>query len=156
MTTPTSSPTRSGGLWQTAWRLGPAGVWALLGAATVWVLAFNPTDRIADPTGPCLWHALTRINGPTCGGTRMFWYLIHGNLVQAARHHLVALVGLLYGLYALVAWTVAAYGGRKLLLWRPSGRAVAVYLVVFVLYAVVLRNLPWQPFAWFDIPNLDR
>jgi len=27
---------------------------------------------------------------------------------------------------------------------------------VFVLYAVVLRNLPWQPFAWFDIPNLDR
>jgi hypothetical protein len=22
-------------------------------------------------------------------------------------------------------------------------------------YAVVLRNLPWQPFACFDIPNLD-
>jgi hypothetical protein len=137
------------------WRLGPVGVWLFLAAAAAWVLIFNPTDRVADPTGPCLWHALTGINGPTCCGTRMFYHLIHGNLVQAARHHLAALVGLLYGLYALVAWTLAS-AGRRLPLWWPGGRAVAVYLAAFLLYAVVLRNLPWQPFAWFDIPNLDR
>lgn len=137
------------------WRLGPVGVWLFLAAVAAWVLIFNPTDRVADPTGPCLWHALTGINGPTCGGTRMFYHLIHGNLVQAARHHLAALVGLLYGLYALVAWTLAS-AGRRLPLWRPGGRAVAVYLAAFLLYAVVLRNLPWQPFVWFDIPNLDR
>lgn len=138
------------------WRLGPAGVRLLLGAAAAWVLTFNPTDRIADPTGPCLWHALTGINGPTCGGTRMFWYLIHGNLAQAARHHLAALIGLLYGLYALVVWTAAAYAGRRLPLWRPGRTTIAVYIGLFLLYAVVLRNLPWQPFAWFNIPNLDR
>lgn len=34
---------------------------------------------------------LTGINGPTCGGTRLVWYLLHGDLVQTARHHLVAL-----------------------------------------------------------------
>jgi hypothetical protein len=28
------------------------------------------------------------------------------------------------------------------------------YAAAWLLYAVVLRNLPWQPFAWFDIPNL--
>jgi Protein of unknown function (DUF2752) len=136
------------------WRLGPAGVWLTLGAATAWVLAFNPTDRTPDPTGPCLWHMLTGINGPTCGGTRMFWYLLHGNLVQAARHHLAALIGLLYGLYALTVWTVNTYGGRRLPLWRPGRAATAGYIGFFFLYAVVLRNLPWQPFAWFDIPNL--
>jgi hypothetical protein len=85
----------------------------------------------------------------------MFWYLLHGNLIQAARHHLAALVGLLYGLYALVAWTVAAYTIRRLRLWRPSAKAIAVYIGLFLLYAVLLRNLPWQPFGWFDIPNLD-
>jgi Protein of unknown function (DUF2752) len=138
------------------WRVGPVGSWLTLAAAAAWVLLFNPTDRVADPTGPCLWHAVTGINGPTCGGTRMFWYLLHGNLIQAARHHLAALVGLLYGLYALVAWTLGAYASRRLPLWKPSNQAFAIYIALFLLYAVVLRNLPWQPFAWFDIPNLDN
>jgi Protein of unknown function (DUF2752) len=40
------------------------------------VLAYNPTDRIPDPTGPCTWHALFGIDGPGCGGTRMLWYLL--------------------------------------------------------------------------------
>ncbi|MEV0271471.1 DUF2752 domain-containing protein [Hamadaea sp. NPDC050747] len=136
-------------------RWAPVAVWLLLAVAAGWVLAHNPTDRIPDPTGPCLWHALTGINGPTCGGTRMFWYLIHGNLVQAARHHLAALAGMMYGLYALLAWTIAGFGGRRLPLWRPGGKAIAAYLLLFLLYAVVLRNLPWAPFSWFDIPNLD-
>jgi hypothetical protein len=136
-------------------RLGPAGVWLLLGAATAWVLMFNPTDHAMDPTGPCLWHAVTGINGPTCGGTRMFWYLIHGNIIQAARHHLAALIGLLYGLYALTVWTVAAYTARRLPLWRPGPKAIGLYIALFLLYAVVLRNLHWQPFAWFNIPNLN-
>jgi hypothetical protein len=137
-------------------RVSPAGAWLTLAAAAAWVLLLNPTDRVADPTGPCLWHAVTGINGPTCGGTRMFWYLLHGNLIQAARHHLAALVGLLYGLYALIAWTLAAYAGRRLPLWKPSNQAFAIYIALFLLYAVALRNLPWQPFAWFDIPNLDN
>jgi hypothetical protein len=136
-------------------RLTPLTVWAFLAAATVWVLAFNPTDRLADPTGPCLWHALTGINGPTCGGTRMFYYLIHGNLVQAARHHLAALIGMLYGGYALVAWSASWWFGKKLPLWRLGRWAIGAYIAFFFIYAVVLRNLPWQPFAWFNIPNLD-
>ncbi|HCT77604.1 MAG TPA: DUF2752 domain-containing protein [Micromonosporaceae bacterium] len=136
------------------YRIGPAGIWLLLAAAAAWVLTFNPTDRIADPTGPCLWHALTGINGPTCGGTRMFFYLIHGNLIEAARHHLAALAGLLYGLYSLVVWTVHAYTGRALPWWKPGTKTIAVYIGLFLLYAVVLRNLPWPPFAWFNISNL--
>ena len=130
-------------------RFTPLGVWAVLGAATAFVLTFNPTDRLGDPTGPCLWHTLTGIDGPTCGGTRMFWYLIHGNPVQSARHHLAALVGLLYGGYALVAWTSAWLVGRQLPLWRPSTRIWIIYGAVFLLYSVVLRNLPWPPFTWF-------
>jgi hypothetical protein len=46
-------------------RLSPVGVWLLLGAAAAWVLTFNPTDSVPDPTGACLWHALTGISGPS-------------------------------------------------------------------------------------------
>jgi hypothetical protein len=135
-------------------RYSPLAVWAALGAAAAFVLTFDPTDQVADPTGPCLWHSATGIAGPTCGGTRMFYHLLHGDLVQAARHHLVALVGMLYGGYALTVWTAGWVFGKRLPLWRPSRRVWIGYVVVFVLYATVLRNLPWAPFDWFYVPNL--
>lgn len=135
-------------------RYTPLGAWAFLGAAAAYVLTFNPTDNQQDLTGPCAFHATFGIDGPSCGGTRMFYYFINGNLVEAARHHLVALVGLLYGLYALVAWTTGWLFGKRIPLWRPSARAIGIYIAVFLIYAVVLRNLPWAPFTWFYVENL--
>ena len=72
--------------------LGPLGVAAVFAAASTWVLTHNPTDAVPDPGGSCLWTALTGTQGPSCGGTRMTWYLLLGELVQAARHHLPALL----------------------------------------------------------------
>ena len=135
-------------------RAAPLAVWAGLAAATGWVLTFDPTDRVADPTGPCTWHMLFGIDGPTCGGTRMFFYLIHGNLIQAARMHLAALLGLGFSAYLLVAWTASWLLDRKLPVWRPGRWAIASYIALFVIYSVVLRNLPWPPFTWFYVPNL--
>lgn len=138
----------------TAARWGSLGVLGLVGAAAAFVVRFNPTDRLADPTGPCLWHAATGINGPTCGGTRMFYYLLHGDVVQAARHHLVALIGVPFALYAFVAWATKAWFGWSLPPLRLGRWVYISYALVWLLYAVVLRNLPWAPFSWFDVPNL--
>ncbi len=139
----------------TRWaRLGVAATWATLAAAVGYVLAFNPTDRVPDPTGPCTWHELFGINGPTCGGTRMVWYLLHGDLVQAARQHLVALVGVPFAGYALLAWTVNTWTGHRLPPLRLSRRVWFGYAAVWLVFAVVLRNLPWAPWSWFDIPYL--
>jgi hypothetical protein len=140
---------------QFAWlRATPLVVWGVLAAASTWVLMFNPTDRAADPSGACLWHAATGINGPTCGGTRMFYYLIHGNLVEAFRHHAVALVGMAYGLYVLSVATLNLFSRVSIRSWRPGRWTVVTYIVVFVVYSTVLRNLPWAPFDWFNIPYL--
>lgn len=79
-------------------RAAVAGVWVTLAAAIGYVLAFDPTDRAADSTRQCAWHTLFGVNGPTCGGTRMVWYLLHGDLVQTGRHHLLALVGVPFAL----------------------------------------------------------
>jgi uncharacterized protein DUF2752 len=135
-------------------RVAPLFVLAPVALAVAYVLAFNPTDRVPDPTGPCTWHLLTGINGPGCGGTRMVWYLLHGNLVQAARHHLAALVAVPFLVYAYVQWVASHTFGLRLPVFRPSSRLVIGYVVAFVLYSMVLRNLPWPPFSWFDIENL--
>jgi hypothetical protein len=137
-----------------AQRMATVGVAATLAAAAAFVLRFNPTDRVPDPTGPCLWHSLTGINGPGCGGTRMFYYLLHGDLVQAARHHLAALVAVPFVAYLGVRWAVAAWFGRELPALRLSPRVYGAYIAAFLLYSTVLRNLPWPPFEWFDIANL--
>ena len=150
-TTAGLTPLRPSGL--TRW-LALLGVWAALGAAVTYVLAFDPTDARADPTGPCTWHALFGIDGPTCGGTRMVWYLLHGDLVPAVRHHLAAFIAVPVVLYALSWWTVYSVSGRRLPSWRPPTWVYFAYGAFFLLYAVVLRNLPWEPFTWFYVDNL--
>ena len=146
----TSLTAASRGGWH---RLAPAIVWATLGAAVAYVLAVDPADRVADPTGACTWHTLFGVDGPSCGGTRMVWYLLHGDLVQAARHHLAALIAVPFVLYALVRWTAAGFGVP--LPWRhPPGWVFITCTAFFLVYAAVLRNLAWAPFTWFYVENL--
>jgi hypothetical protein len=84
----------------------------------------------------------------------MVWYLLHGDLAQAARHHLVALVGMPFALYALVAWTARLRFGHCWPLPRLSRWVYFAYGAAWLVYAVVLRNLPLPLFTWFDIRNL--
>ncbi len=119
-----------------------------------YTLAFNPTDRIGDPTGPCLWHALFGIDGPTCGLTRLTWYLLHGDLIDAARMHLAAFLLVPIGAYAWLWWVAGWILGRQLPMPRITKPWIIGYAAFFLIYSIVLRNLPWEPFTWFYIPNL--
>jgi hypothetical protein len=130
-------------------RFSPLLVWAALGAASGYVLATDPADRKPELLGGCGWYAMFRTNGPFCGGTRMVWYLLHGDLVNAARMHLVALIGVPFGLYALVRWTANSLFGLRLPHLRLHWAVYAAYGVAFVLYGAVLRNLPG--FEWFHL-----
>jgi hypothetical protein len=119
-----------------------------------YVLAYNPTDRAPDPTGPCTWHMAFGIDGPTCGITRMTWYLLHGDLLDAARMHLAALIAVPFGIYGWLWWAVGMLFGKRLPMFRITTRLAIGYAVVFLLYATVLRNLPWAPFTWFYVPDV--
>ena len=153
---PQQTPIARGGSRHWPQRLASLGVVGAFGAAAAFVLWFDPTDRVADPTGPCLWHAATGINGPTCGGTRMFYHLLHGNLVEAARHHLTALVAVPFLVYAFIQWSGRVWFGLALPPLRLSRWVYIGYGGAWLVYSTVLRNLPWAPFSWFNIPDLDQ
>lgn len=125
-----------------------------LAAAVWWVERFNPADNIPDPTGPCTWHMLTGINGPTCGGTRAFYYLIHANLVEAVRFHLPFVLAVPFLAYWWLEWLLGRTIGVRLPSLRPRPWMLIAYGIFFLTFTTVLRNLPG--FGWFDIPNLTH
>lgn len=134
-------------------RFAPLSIWAALAGAFAFVLSTNPADRKPDLLGGCGWYTMFRANGPTCGGTRMVWYLLHGDLVNAARMHLVAFIGVPFALYALIQWSSASLFGLRLPPLRLAWWVYLAYGVAFVLYGAVLRNLPG--FEWFHLDYMQ-
>jgi hypothetical protein len=129
---------------QPAW-LGPLAVLGCIGAASTYVLTNNPTDGQPDLLRPCLFKTLTGLDCPGCGGTRMVWYLLNGDVYQAARHHIVALIAVPVLLYAFVLWSVNRLTGRTIPIWHPSGQLLGLYGLAWLAFSV-LRDLPWEPF----------
>jgi hypothetical protein len=132
---------------QPAW-LAPLALLGCLGAAVGYVAANDPTDATRDPLAPCLFRTLTGLDCPGCGGTRMVWYLLHGNLPEAARHHLVALLLVPFVVYGYLAWTASRLFGTRS--WRP-GRVFWLTVAVAWIAFTVLRNLPFEPFLSFRV-----
>lgn len=99
---------------------------------------FNPSSNGFYPI--CLFHRLTGLNCPGCGGTRSAYALLHGNLALALKDN--ALLILLLPIIALRgAWLM---GKRHL--GKPTGqflpaKALWGLLAVTVIFTV-LRNLP--------------
>jgi Protein of unknown function (DUF2752) len=134
-------------------RFAPLAVWGLLAGAVGYVLSHNPADHEPELLGGCGWYTLFGTNGPTCGGTRMVWYLAHGDLVNAARMHLIALIGTPFALYMLVQWTGSRLFGVRLPPLRLRWWVWVGYAVAFVIYGAVLRNLPG--FEWFHLDYMQ-
>ena len=128
----------------------PAAIATCFGGAVAYTLLTDPVN--ADPFAPptCLLKLTTGLDCPGCGGTRAFWYLLHGNVPQAARHHAMFVFALPFLLYAFVAW-----GGREVFRWRlPALRfgpkTVGIFIAAWGVFSV-LRNLPWPPFTWLYV-----
>jgi len=84
----------------------------------------------------------------------MVWYLLHGDILNAARMHLVALIGTPFALYMLVQWSTEWLFGRQLPRLRLKWWAYArLRCRVRRVRSRPLRNLPgWE---WFHIPYMQ-
>ena len=123
-------------------------LWAgalVLGAAGAALLYFfvDPAQVAIFP--PCLFHELTGLDCPGCGGQRAFHQLLHGHLIAAIRLNAMFVVSLpvFAGLgtrYLMRYWRAEPMDFRFRWLW--------VYGAAWVVFAV-LRNLPVPCFQWF-------
>jgi hypothetical protein len=97
---------------------------------------------------PCLFHQMTGLHCPGCGGTRAMHALLHGRVGEAAGKNVLLIAALPF---------IAAWGAHGTWRWvrgePPSGSGVlarprVVTAVVVAIFAfAILRNLPWLPFT---------
>jgi hypothetical protein len=117
-----------------------------MAAAVGYTLLADPTRSSADAAPTYLLKLTTGLDCPGCGGTRAFWYVLHGDLPAAARHHLVFVFVLPFLLYLYVAWAAQQMFGWRLPQLRVTPTTVGAVLSVWMVFSVV-RNLPWTPFT---------
>lgn len=128
-----------------AWGAPAAILLCFLGAAGyVWLS--NPTDGGAYDLPTCIVKLTTGLDCPGCGGTRAFYYLMHGNLAQAARYHAPAVFAAPFLVWMYVAWVVKRTTGKKIPTPTVGPRALSLFLLAWAIFSV-LRNLPFAPFT---------
>ena len=128
-------------------------VWkgALIAAALALVGAvfflFDPVRSSFYPT--CLFHNLTGLNCPGCGGLRALHHLTHGEILAA--FHCNPLLMVLLPIVAFLAFRWFKHGSEAFdgntAFFRPA--AIGTLLAVTVVFTI-LRNLPWPAFAWMS------
>jgi hypothetical protein len=128
----------------------PAAVLACFGGAAAYVLVTDPTDGNVDAVPTCLVKLTTGFDCPGCGGTRAFYYLLHGNLPAAARHHALFVFAVPFLVYMYLAWAGEQVFRRRLPALRLSPTVVGGFLTAWLAFSVV-RNLPWAPFNWLYV-----
>ena len=133
-----------------AWA-GPAAIATCFGGAVGYVLLTDPTNSDAFSSPTCILKLTTGFDCPGCGGTRAFWYLLHGNLPQAARNHAAFVFALPFLLYMYAAWSAKLILKRDVLpALRPSPWVISAFLGGWLVFSV-LRDLPWAPFTWLYV-----
>ena len=107
---------------------------------------------LADPTTPGGWlptcptKSLAGVCCPGCGGLRMLYSLLHGDIGAALRYNAVSFVFIGLFAWAVVAWTIGRVRGRHVRSWLHWKYTPHVVIPVLILWFVV-RNLPFTPFT---------
>jgi hypothetical protein len=130
--------------------VAPVAMLACMGGAVGYTLLSHPERADAGAAPTCLLKLTTGFNCPGCGGTRAAWYLLHGNIPAAARHHAIFTFAVPFLIYMYVAWA-----GRRMFNWKLpqltiSPRVMVGFMIVWGVWSV-LRNLPWAPFTAFYV-----
>lgn len=125
---------------------GPAAVAVCFAGAASYVLVSNPTDGGAADIPTCLVKLTTGFDCPGCGGTRAFYYLMHGNIPEAARHHAMAVFAAPFLVWLYLAWAVKKMSGKQLPTPAIGPKTISIFLGAWAAF-MVLRNLPFAPFT---------
>jgi hypothetical protein len=130
--------------------VGPAAIATCFASAAAYVLISDPTDGGAGDIPTCIVKLTTGFDCPGCGGTRAFYYLMHANIPEAARHHAIAVFGAPFLVWLYLAWTIRKVTGRRIPVPRIGPKAISIFLGAWAVFAIA-RNLPFAPFTSFYV-----
>lgn len=100
---------------------------------------FDPAAHGFYPT--CVFHKLTGLNCPGCGGLRALHQLLHGHIVAALRLNALMVVSLPFLLWmmARTSWLWPRREGHRQKVLRP----IWIWLILGVIVGFgIVRNLP--------------
>lgn len=106
----------------------------------------------ADPTTPggllpsCPTKALLGLICPVCGGFRMVYSLLHGDLSAALHYNALAAPAAVLFVWGMITWTLSRVRGRPVSGWQHRRWTSPVFAMVLIVWFVV-RNLPFIPFV---------
>jgi Protein of unknown function (DUF2752) len=129
---------------------GPLAILVCFGGGVFYTLALNPTESGAFSSPTCIVKLTTGFDCPGCGGTRAFWYLLHGDIPAAARSHILAVFAAPYLVYLFIAWSGNTVFGWKIPYLRVTPKVLSFFLAFWGIFTVA-RNLPWPPFTWMYV-----
>ncbi len=135
----------SSGTWARgrAWWL-TGGLLIVAGALVVTLYFFPPEQYAFYPR--CLFHVVTGLDCPGCGGLRAAHRLLHGDVAAAFAFNPLLVALLPVFAWVLLGWAVRATTGRA---WpHPFRRRGWIWLLLGVILVFsIARNLPWGPLA---------
>jgi hypothetical protein len=110
---------------------------ALAGSAALTYVGLVDPHRPGSVFPPCMFKLLTGWSCPGCGGLRMTYDLLHGDLASAVVDNVFALVGL----PLLLLWVMSRTRADR----PPFTPAVFWVIGIAVVGWTVMRNLPGFP-----------
>ena len=130
--------------------VGPLAASGSIGLGVAYTFLVRPTAVQTGLHTTCLVRLLTGFDCPGCGGTRAAYYLMHGDIAEAARHHALLVFAAPFLAYMYVAWALRTTFGWRIPQLRLSTKSIMFFMAVWSVFSVA-RNLPWAPFTWFYV-----
>jgi Protein of unknown function (DUF2752) len=124
----------------------PAAVLLCFASAATYVWFMNPTNGGAYDMPTCIVKMTTGFDCPGCGGTRAFYYLLHGNIPEAARHHAMAVFAAPFAAWLFIAWSIKHVWGKTIPAPKIGSKTISVFLAAWFVF-MFARNIPIAPFT---------
>jgi hypothetical protein len=141
-------PLNGRGTPQNTLRIGGVVTAVVASVAALILFFFDPARTSFYPI--CMFHQVTGLQCPGCGGLRALHQLLHGHILAALHLNVLAVVSV-----PILAFIGAMLTLRRVrqapfaLATRPAWLLWAFSLVVAF---GILRNLPFEPFTWLAPP----
>lgn len=93
----------------------------------------------------CIFHQLTDLYCPGCGGQRSVHALLHGRFLTAINYNLLFVLLLPLLFYFMFIFVSGKKYEKSSFIYKAS---FSLSIAIFVVSFWVLRNIPFLPFSW--------